>query len=161
VRRKNSVRTSKRLGSCPARIARGEAGPTFQSEPAVLLTPSIDHLFDRGFIGFEDSGRLIISPVAHRPSLQRMGVHRASSQCGRLQCRAEEVLGLPSELRPAHGCQVGWIVITSAILPSPNRICKSADNRDSVNQTHLRRQTIPYTQYASAAWGAIVGVAAD
>jgi hypothetical protein len=40
----------------------------------LLLTPSIDHLFDRGFIGFEDGGRLIISPVAHKPSLQRMGV---------------------------------------------------------------------------------------
>jgi putative restriction endonuclease len=40
----------------------------------LLLTPSIDHLFDRGFIGFEDNGRLIISPVAHRPSLQRMGI---------------------------------------------------------------------------------------
>jgi hypothetical protein len=40
----------------------------------LLLTPSIDHLFDRGFIGFEDSGRLIISPVAHPPSLQRMGI---------------------------------------------------------------------------------------
>jgi putative restriction endonuclease len=38
------------------------------------LTPSIDHLFDRGFIGFEDSGDLIVSPVAHLPSLQRMGV---------------------------------------------------------------------------------------
>jgi putative restriction endonuclease len=43
-------------------------------ENGLLLTPSIDHLFDRGFIGFEDSGRLIISPVAHRPSLQRMGI---------------------------------------------------------------------------------------
>lgn len=43
-------------------------------ENGLLLTPSIDHLFDRGFIGFEDSGNLIISPVAHRPSLQRMGV---------------------------------------------------------------------------------------
>jgi len=43
-------------------------------ENGLLLTPSIDHLFDRGFIGFEDSGDLIISPVAHRPSLQRMGV---------------------------------------------------------------------------------------
>ena len=40
----------------------------------LLLTPSIDHLFDRGFIGFEDSGDLIISPVAHKPSLQRMGL---------------------------------------------------------------------------------------
>ncbi len=43
-------------------------------ENGLLLTPSIDHLFDRGFIGFEDNGSLIISPVAHRPSLQRMGI---------------------------------------------------------------------------------------
>jgi putative restriction endonuclease len=43
-------------------------------ENGLLLTPSIDHLFDRGFIGFEDNGRLIISPVAHRPSLERMGI---------------------------------------------------------------------------------------
>lgn len=43
-------------------------------ENGLLLTPSIDHLFDRGFISFENSGALIIAPVAHRPSLQRMGV---------------------------------------------------------------------------------------
>jgi putative restriction endonuclease len=43
-------------------------------ENGLLLTPSIDHLFDRGFIGFEDSGVLILSPVAHHPSLERMGV---------------------------------------------------------------------------------------
>jgi putative restriction endonuclease len=43
-------------------------------ENGLLLTPSIDHLFDRGFIGFENSGELIVSPVAHKPSLQRMGV---------------------------------------------------------------------------------------
>jgi len=43
-------------------------------ENGLLLTPSIDHLFDRGFIGFENNGALIISPVAHRPSLQRMGL---------------------------------------------------------------------------------------
>lgn len=43
-------------------------------ENGLLLTPSIDHLFDRGFISFEDGGRLLISPVAHKLSLQRMGV---------------------------------------------------------------------------------------
>ena len=43
-------------------------------ENGLLLTPSIDHLFDRGFIGFENNGELIISPAAHRPSLQRMGI---------------------------------------------------------------------------------------
>ena len=43
-------------------------------ENGLLLTPSIDHLFDQGFISFEDNGRLIVSPVAHTPSLNRMGV---------------------------------------------------------------------------------------
>jgi hypothetical protein len=43
-------------------------------ENGLLLTPSIDHLFDRGFISFEDKGQLIVSPVAHAPSLERMGV---------------------------------------------------------------------------------------
>ena len=36
--------------------------------------PSIDHLSDRDFIGFEDNGRLIVSPVARPPSLHRMGI---------------------------------------------------------------------------------------
>jgi hypothetical protein len=40
----------------------------------LMLTPSVDHLFDRGFISFADDGRLLVSPVAHKPSLQRMGV---------------------------------------------------------------------------------------
>jgi putative restriction endonuclease len=43
-------------------------------ENGLLLTPTIDHLFDRGFISFEDAGRLIISPVAHNESLRRMGI---------------------------------------------------------------------------------------
>lgn len=43
-------------------------------ENGLLLTPTIDHLYDRGFISFEDSGNLIVSPVAHLPSLNRMGV---------------------------------------------------------------------------------------
>jgi hypothetical protein len=43
-------------------------------ENGFLLTPSIDHLFDRGFISFEDNGTLLISPVAYKPALQRMGV---------------------------------------------------------------------------------------
>lgn len=43
-------------------------------ENGLLLTPSIDHLFDRGFISFENNGELLVSPVVHRPSLVRMGV---------------------------------------------------------------------------------------
>lgn len=43
-------------------------------ENGLLLTPTIDHLFDRGFISFEDQGELLISPVANPDSLKRMGV---------------------------------------------------------------------------------------
>jgi hypothetical protein len=43
-------------------------------ENGLLLTPTIDHLFDKGFISFEGSGNLIISPVADSGSLDRMGV---------------------------------------------------------------------------------------
>jgi putative restriction endonuclease len=37
-----------------------------------ILTPTMDHLFDRGFNSFEDSGVLIVFSVAHAPSLNRM-----------------------------------------------------------------------------------------
>ena len=43
-------------------------------ENGLLLTPNADHLFDRGFIGFEDNGDVLISPVAHVDSLARMGL---------------------------------------------------------------------------------------
>jgi putative restriction endonuclease len=42
----------------------------------LLLTPSIDHLFDRGFISFSDEGELLQSPVADVHSLGRMGVQQ-------------------------------------------------------------------------------------
>jgi hypothetical protein len=44
------------------------------AENGLLLTPTIDHLFDRGFISFEGNGRLIVSSVAHKESLKKMGV---------------------------------------------------------------------------------------
>jgi hypothetical protein len=40
----------------------------------LLLTPNADHLFDRGFISFEDSGDVLFSPVADVRSLKRMGL---------------------------------------------------------------------------------------
>jgi len=43
-------------------------------ENGLLLTPNADHLFDRGFIGFEDNGDVLVSPVAHTDSLARMGL---------------------------------------------------------------------------------------
>jgi len=43
-------------------------------ENGLLLTPSIDHLFDGGLISFEGSGELLVSPRADTISLSRMGV---------------------------------------------------------------------------------------
>jgi hypothetical protein len=49
------------------------------AENGLLLTPSIDHLFDRGFISFRGNGDLLVSPVAHPESLIRMGVELGKS----------------------------------------------------------------------------------
>jgi len=49
-------------------------GERLNPENGLLLTPTIDHLFDRGFISFEGGGRLIVSAVAHKDSLRKMGV---------------------------------------------------------------------------------------
>ncbi len=47
-------------------------------ENGLLLTPTVDHLFDKGFISFEGSGQLIVSPVADQRSLTRMGIDPAN-----------------------------------------------------------------------------------
>ena len=49
-------------------------GERLDPNNGLMLTPSIDHLFDRGFISFESDGRLLVSPVAHEESLVKMGV---------------------------------------------------------------------------------------
>lgn len=70
-------------------------------ENGLLLTPTMDHLFDQGFIGFEGNGDLIISPVAHLESLARMGLSPgdkrnvgsfSSGQRGYLEYHRDEVL---------------------------------------------------------------------
>ena len=82
-------------------------------ENGLLLTPSIDRLFDQGFIGFEDSGALIISPVAHTHSLRRMGIDTSarinvgsfsSGQKKFLECHRNTILKQSMNSRgPAHG----------------------------------------------------------
>jgi hypothetical protein len=43
-------------------------------ENGLLLNPSVDLLFDRGLISFEDNGDLLLSPVADRLDLPKMGI---------------------------------------------------------------------------------------
>ena len=40
----------------------------------LLLTPTADHLFDRGFVSLDDDGEVLVSPVADVVSLRRMGL---------------------------------------------------------------------------------------
>jgi hypothetical protein len=53
---------------------RSDNGQRLDGENGLLLTPTVDHLFDKGFISFEDDGCVIVSPVADPVSLKRMGV---------------------------------------------------------------------------------------
>lgn len=46
-------------------------------ENGLLLTPDVDLLFDRGFISFEDNGNVLVSPVADRTAMSRMGLTEA------------------------------------------------------------------------------------
>jgi putative restriction endonuclease len=48
-------------------------------ENGLLLTPSIDHLFDKGYISFKNSGELLLSPRADRVALAKMGVKDETS----------------------------------------------------------------------------------
>lgn len=43
-------------------------------ENGLLLTPDVDLLFDRGFMSFEDNGDVLLSPIVHDLSLERMGL---------------------------------------------------------------------------------------
>jgi hypothetical protein len=43
-------------------------------ENVLPLTPTMDHLFDHGFISYDVSGLLIVSPVTGPPSLSLGGV---------------------------------------------------------------------------------------
>jgi hypothetical protein len=45
----------------------------------LMLTPTIDHLFDRGFISFGDDGELLVSRVADKTSLAKMGVSKENA----------------------------------------------------------------------------------
>jgi len=44
------------------------------SENGFMLTPNVDHLFDRGFITFSRKGRVFFSPAVDRESVLRMGL---------------------------------------------------------------------------------------
>lgn len=44
------------------------------AENGFMLTPTIDHLFDKGFISFENDGSVLLANVADRDAMKRMGV---------------------------------------------------------------------------------------
>jgi putative restriction endonuclease len=46
-------------------------------ENGLMLTPNVDHLFDRGFITFSTAGQLVYSPSVDHASMLRMGLDPA------------------------------------------------------------------------------------
>ncbi|MGE3311248.1 MAG: HNH endonuclease [Limisphaerales bacterium] len=54
-----------------------------QGANGLLLTPTADHLFDRGFITFDDNGEVLVAKVADRVSLKRMGLDPEAPPCPR------------------------------------------------------------------------------
>jgi len=79
-------------------------------ENGLLLTPTVDHLFDKGFISFENTGQLIVSPVADPVSLKHMGIDRdAHANVGAFSQRQRHYLEFHREnvLRMARGLSRG------------------------------------------------------
>ena len=56
-------------------------------ENGFMLTPSIDHLFDKGFIGFDNDGSILLADVANRDAMEKIGVigNNAPSNIGSLR----------------------------------------------------------------------------
>lgn len=64
----------------------------------LLLAPHVDRLFDRGLIGFEESGRVLVSSRLDPPDLDRLGLREACNRnCGKFDERQETYLGFHRE----------------------------------------------------------------
>jgi putative restriction endonuclease len=47
-------------------------------ENGLLLTPTVHHLFDRGYISFTDDGDMLVSPLLGPGDLERLGILTAT-----------------------------------------------------------------------------------
>lgn len=69
------------------------AGERLDGSNGLLLTPHVDRLFDRGFISFEASGHVIVSPKLDIEDLSRLGLQEACARnCGPFTVRQAEYL---------------------------------------------------------------------
>jgi hypothetical protein len=58
----------------------------------LMLTPTPDHLFDKGFISFDDGGRLLYAPRANRDALCKMKIPNEGFDAGRFSAAQIEFL---------------------------------------------------------------------
>ncbi len=65
----------------------------------LLLTPNLDAAFDRGLVGFDDSGKILISPKLLPEEAQLLGIHRGL----RLVCVYDENKPFLQFHRQLHG----------------------------------------------------------
>ena len=77
----------------------GTAAERLDGSNGLMLAPHVDRLFDRGFISFEKSGEVILSPRLARADLLRLGLVDACNQnCGSFTDRQATFL----EFHQAH-----------------------------------------------------------
>ncbi|RBP52905.1 HNH endonuclease [Arenicella xantha] len=50
-----------------------------------ILTPTVDHLFDKGYISFENSGEVVLSDILDKTALSKMGVIGHASRINAVQ----------------------------------------------------------------------------
>lgn len=64
-------------------------------ENGFMLTPTIDHLFDKGFISFEDDGSILLADIANRDAMEKMGIigKSAPTNAGRMRDGQKLYLG--------------------------------------------------------------------
>ncbi|TSD87479.1 HNH endonuclease [Mycobacterium sp. KBS0706] len=58
----------------------GSAQERLDGMNGLILTPDADHLFDRGFISFEDNGEILVSPRVDPTDLRRLGFDQLVSE---------------------------------------------------------------------------------
>lgn len=70
----------------------------------LLLCPNVDHLFDRGYISFQDDGRILVSPLVDAAQIDRLGISTAPPlNVGAFSARQATYLAFHRESVFLHG----------------------------------------------------------
>lgn len=81
----------------------GSTSERWSADNGLLLTPNLDKLFDRGLIGFEDSGSIILGPNLPRGQMHHFGVDKNMRLSRDVVARFKNLAGYLSRHREENG----------------------------------------------------------